>query len=239
MANCELVELDPLEIEAYQSKEVLKVLLHSIIFQRALGECRLRECESDLFDLSYVRCDSRTVCRRVDAYAEAFSSALERSASGPSAGSKAGQALSGSSSSSAPAAPTTHVPAKICVSFVEKRSRPGTFGLFRGEDKVIWERWNIALSVRSVASAVGPTGGGEGDARRRQQQQHLAEELRARLEMILTTASSRKEHIPPADGLGGGDGTWFEVTSDSESWGGGFGDLFKFARRLGDTIATT
>ena len=75
-------------------------------------------------------------------------------------------------------------------------------------------------------------GAGQADARRRQQQQ-LADDLRARLELILTTACSRKEHIPPVDGLCGekySEAPWFEVTSDSESWGAF--DIFKigFAR---------
>ena len=33
--NAELVELEPLEVEVYQVKEVLKILIHSIVFQRA------------------------------------------------------------------------------------------------------------------------------------------------------------------------------------------------------------
>ena len=36
-----------------------------------------------------------------------------------------------------------------------------------------------------------------------QQQQQLADDLRARLGLILTTACSRKEHIPPVDSLCG------------------------------------
>ena len=39
--NFELIELEPLTCEAYQTKEVLKILLHSIIFQRALNEHKL------------------------------------------------------------------------------------------------------------------------------------------------------------------------------------------------------
>ena len=39
-------------MERFQLKEVLKILLHSIIFQRALGECRLRDVDSELFDIS-------------------------------------------------------------------------------------------------------------------------------------------------------------------------------------------
>ena len=49
---------------------------------------------------------------------------------------------------------------------------------------------------------------------------------RPALEVILTTAASKKEHIPPADGLG--DSTnWFEVTNDSEGWGSSIKDLIK------------
>ena len=58
------------------------------------------------------------------------------------------------------------------------------------------------------------------------QQQQLCEELRSRLEVILSTAAVRKEHIPPVDGLGG-ESTWFEVTSDaSDAWTSGL-DMFK------------
>ena len=241
--NFELIELEPLTCEAYQTKEVLKILLHSIIFQRALNEHKLCEGESELLDISYVRCDSQAISQRVEEYAEALSSALERSFFPTAKGAGAGAAAK------PPAVAVA--PMKICVAFVERRNRPGAFGLFRGEEKVIWERWHMSLAVRAPeapptdASRLGLVSQGPRDrsaseieARQRQQLQ-LSEELRARLEVILTKASSRKEHIPPVDGLGGGDCNWFEVTSESESWGGGLGDLMKFARRLGDTIATS
>lgn len=44
--------------------------------------------------------------------------------------------------------------------------------------------------------------------------------LSQRLEFILTTAVAKREHIPPADGLGG-EALWFEISSDtSDSWSG-------------------
>ena len=266
MSNYELIELEPIECDAYQMKEVLKILLHSIIFQRALGTSRLCDAESDLLDVSYVRCDSRAICQRVEEYAEGFSSALERSAAqlaaaqaqqaaaGGSSSSSSGGAAAAGSSGVAPCTPR-RLPARICVAFVERRSRPRTFGLFGGEDKVTWERWHITLSVRTpepaassselgsvgnaLSASLGPGGaavvasgaGGssardDAAARRRLQQDALADELRARLELILSTAATRKEHLPPADNLSGDSTNWFEVTSDSESWSG-LGDLFK------------
>jgi len=69
--NCEQIQLEELHVERFQVKEVLKILLHSIIFQRALGECRMRDIDSELFDISYVRCDSRLVEQKVEENAEA------------------------------------------------------------------------------------------------------------------------------------------------------------------------
>ena len=43
--------------------------------------------------------------------------------------------------------------------------------------------------------------------------------LRRRIEFILTVASGRREHIPPADGLGG-EALWFEISTDADSWSG-------------------
>mmetsp|Transcript_14645 Transcript_14645/g.37898 ORF Transcript_14645/g.37898 Transcript_14645/m.37898 type:complete len:215 (-) Transcript_14645:434-1078(-) len=213
--NFELVELDVLHVEAYQIKEVLKVLLHSIIFQRALGECRYRDCESELFDLAYVQVDSRPISQRVEEYAEAFSSALERTEATRRA--------------------------QIGVSFVERRSRPAAFGLFRSMDeKVTWERWNLTLSVRAPEAPPPPevaTADPAGIAEyRRRQQQQLGEELRGRLEVILSTAAARKEHLPPADGLAG-DGTWFEVSSDTAD--SSLMDIFKIGFKRSPTLFTT
>ena len=55
---------------------------------------------------------------------------------------------------------------------------------------------------------------GASDSERRRRQHELERALRERLEFILTAASLRKEHIPPAGGLGG-DHPWFEITSSA------------------------
>ena len=55
--NCEVIELGaaPLEVEVYQIREALRVLLHSVLFHRTLGAVRPREVDSELVDLTYVR----------------------------------------------------------------------------------------------------------------------------------------------------------------------------------------
>ena len=130
--NCEHVDLEPIEVERFQVKEVLKALLHSIIFQRALGAQQMRDTDSDLFDLSYVRSDSRAIDAKVEEQTEAFVKALERD-----------ETMAGH---------------QVCLSFFELRVRPSTFGLFRSEEKVVWERWTSRCwCTRATTSAARPS----------------------------------------------------------------------------------
>jgi len=272
--NCEQIALEELHVERFQLKEVLKILLHSIIFQRALGECRLRDVDSELFDIScaaspasaemaaladfrsrgarYVRCDSRLVEARVEEHAEAFSSAIERGA-------------------------------RVSLAFFERRARQAAFGLFRSEARpgpAPRETTPASLSLppgsgagarrlgaldhpagrRAELCAAAPAHGRRADAAGRARRRPLDRGrqpgrgepeatgvargaatppallgragsspralsglgqavLRRRIEFILTVASGRREHIPPADGLGG-EALWFEISTDADSWSG-------------------
>ena len=170
--------------------------MHSIIFQRALGNYSFKDVESELFDVSYVRCASRQVDLRVEEFAvEEFAKAFQ------------------------PGREPEQV--QFCISFFERRSRPGAFGFFRSEEKVIWERWYIPLHVQR------PPGRQVGEAERWQRQQELDASLRRQLEFILSTASLKKEHIPPVSVLGGdGDVQWFELSSSASETPIGL-DIFK------------
>ena len=192
--NCEQVDLEPIEVERFQVKEVLKTLLHSIIFQRALGCCHYRDTDSDLFDLSYLRVESRAIDAKVNEQTEAFSRALEQDA--------------------------TTAAHQVCIAFYERRSKTA-FGLFRSEEKVVWERWNIPLLVHARDPDVG------GQAERAQRGRALEDALRHRIEFVLTMCSGKKEHIPPVDGLGG-DTPWFDVTWEANStWASSGLDIVK------------
>lgn len=70
MSNCELFHLRPVfELEQHQVREVLRILLHSIVFQRALGPVKPVERDSELFEVTWVRvvaelAGRRQCCRR-------------------------------------------------------------------------------------------------------------------------------------------------------------------------------
>lgn len=55
MSNCEVFHLPGLEMEPHQMREALRVVLHTILFNRALGQVAPRDVDSDLFDITYVR----------------------------------------------------------------------------------------------------------------------------------------------------------------------------------------
>lgn len=76
--NFEVHDLQPIEVAVFQVKEVLKIIMHSIVFQRALGEYGLRDTESELFEVSYVRCNSRLIDLKVEEHADEFSKTFER-----------------------------------------------------------------------------------------------------------------------------------------------------------------
>ena len=164
--NCEHVDLEPIEVERFQVKEVLKALLHSIIFQRALGAQQMRDTDSDLFDLSYVRSDSRAIDAKVEEQTEAFVKALERD-----------ETMAGH---------------QVCLSFFELRVRPSTFGLFRSEEKVVWERWHIPLLVHARDDL-----GGEKSARkqRRRNERQRWRILASSAAKSRTTAFSEKRRF--------------------------------------------
>ena len=137
--NHESIDLEPLCVERVQVKEVLKALIHSIIFQRALGAPLYRDTESDLFDITYMRCDSHLIDSKVEELAEAFSSGIDADAA-------------------------ADVRTTCCLSFFERRSSSAAFGWLRSEERVVWERWNIPLVVRRAELPSALLGGGDAAA---------------------------------------------------------------------------
>jgi autophagy-related protein 101 len=56
MSNCEVFTVQPIfDLEQHQVREVLRILLHTIVFNRALGPVKPVERDSELFDVTWVR----------------------------------------------------------------------------------------------------------------------------------------------------------------------------------------
>eukprot|EP00301_Raphidiophrys_heterophryoidea_P020859 c5447_g1_i1.p1 GENE.c5447_g1_i1~~c5447_g1_i1.p1 ORF type:complete len:101 (-),score=14.54 c5447_g1_i1:469-771(-) len=69
--------LDELEVEHFQVREALRCLLHTIIFQRALGAFRPEDVDSELFDITYVRCNDPAVVKTIEEKVDMFAKSVE------------------------------------------------------------------------------------------------------------------------------------------------------------------
>ena len=231
MANSTRFALDELECARPHLPEVLRILLHAVLYQRALGEPNHLDAASETFDLSYIKVDNPTLDQIVEKHAEAIARSipadtrqLTAAAATAAAATSAATPKDGSSSSS-PTPDVARLRLTVSVAFFERRQKAGgPFGFFRSEERVVWERWAIPLAVvlpereRNVHSSVA-------NAAEATRTRRVEANLRERLEYILTTASERRDHIPPVDSLGGSV-PWFEISSDSTESSGVL-DLFK------------
>jgi autophagy-related protein 101 len=66
MSNCEQHVIASVDVDVQHIKEVLHCLLHTIMFNRALGVVRPREVTSSVFDLTWVDCNDPKVDRYFD-----------------------------------------------------------------------------------------------------------------------------------------------------------------------------
>ncbi|KAL0721641.1 hypothetical protein Bca4012_036240 [Brassica carinata] len=76
--NCEVCHLKELEVESFEIREVLRCILHTIIFHRALGLIRPKDIDLELFDITYVQCGEIEVEKKIDETIEHFISWIEK-----------------------------------------------------------------------------------------------------------------------------------------------------------------
>eukprot|EP00898_Chlorokybus_atmophyticus_P003468 jgi/Chlat1/4121/Chrsp269S03956 len=119
--NCEVISLKELEVEFYQIREVLRCILHTILFHRALGLVKPRDVDSELFDITYVHCGDPALDKTLEEKIDLFCNWVERQPGKPY---KSGQ---------------------INLSFYEKRHKHIWFGT--KEQRLYWEQWCVHLSV--------------------------------------------------------------------------------------------
>ena len=131
--NCEVFSLAPLRCEAFQAKETLRAVLHTVLFSRTLGVVRARDVDSELFDLTYTTCGDPAVESHVEERLDALVRWLAKQDRGKD----------------------TH--AQVCLSFYETKDKKtgGWFG--GGDERVYWEQWRIPLEVVGGDEATPPS----------------------------------------------------------------------------------
>lgn len=120
MSNCEIIKLNNLDIEPYQVTDVLRCLLHTITFNRALGTVNPRDIDSELFtDLTWVTCGDKEVDASVESNVATVQSWVDKNP---------GRQF------------------QVRLGFFEKRQQQGWW--FNKEQRLFWEQWIIPFSLQ-------------------------------------------------------------------------------------------
>jgi len=175
--NCEVFYLNELEVEHYQIREVLRCILHTIMFNRALGLVRPRDVDSELFEITYVQCGDSATEKKIEEKIDHFLSWVEKYPNKKS---------------------------RVCLSFYETRSKHMAW--FSKVERLYWEQWCIQLHVVPPAplkakkfydsSQSGETGETMMDDRQRRHAT-LEAALRDVITQVLVIVNEKKDHIPP------------------------------------------
>ncbi|PNW80906.1 hypothetical protein CHLRE_07g334700v5 [Chlamydomonas reinhardtii] len=210
MANCETYNLPVLELEPHQIREALRCVLHTIIFNRALGYVVPKDVDSELFDITFVKCGDPAVEARVESRISDFCAQVDKR----------------------PA--DLH---QLQLSFYETRRKQAWFGM--QDERLYWETWVLSVLVlqpdvamqtgsggAATTSAAGAAAGGSAawNAGLQQQSQHAAGAVAAssvpgvagaqgarassrqarmqaaleeQLAFVVRCVNDRRDHIPP------------------------------------------
>ncbi|CAH8362062.1 unnamed protein product [Eruca vesicaria subsp. sativa] len=117
--NCEVCQLKELEVESFEIREVLRCILHTIVFHRALGLIRPKDVDLELFDITYVQCGEIEVEKKIDDRIDHFIAWIDKH-------------------------PNNKKP-QLCVSFYKAKSKQPWYS--SKTDRSFWERWFINLNV--------------------------------------------------------------------------------------------
>lgn len=122
MSNCEVFSLPVVEAELHQVREVCRCVLHTIIFNRALGHVRPQDVDSELFDVTYVKCGDPDVDSLLESKISEFVAFIEK---------QKAQDI-----------------AQLRLSFYEKRRRQaGGWFILQQDERLYWEQWCVNLCV--------------------------------------------------------------------------------------------
>ncbi|XP_058735849.1 autophagy-related protein 101-like [Vicia villosa] len=117
--NCEVFQLNELEVEQFEIHEVLRCILHTIMFYRAYGPVRPKDGDMELCDITYVQCGEDEVEKKIEEKIEQF---LDWFVKHPIKKSQ------------------------ICLSFYEEKNKKG-YWFSNKIERLYFEHWYINLNI--------------------------------------------------------------------------------------------
>ncbi|KAF6177056.1 hypothetical protein GIB67_015931 [Kingdonia uniflora] len=180
--NCEVCHLKELEVEHFEIREVLRCILHTIVFHRALGLVRPKDIDCELFEITYVQCGDVELEKKVEEKIDQFIGWVEKHPNKKS---------------------------QACLSFYEVKNKQATWFSNKIE-RLYWEQWYInlnvaqqpkALSGKSHHSKVIVDPGETALEDRGVRRAALEASLREVLFQIIKFVNDKKDHIPPVPNL--------------------------------------
>lgn len=195
--NCEVCQLKELEVEHFEIREVLRCILHTIVFQRALGLVRPKDIDLELFEITYVQCGDVELEKKIDEKIDQFILWVEKH---------------------------PYKKSQICLSFYEVKNKHATWFTNKIE-RLYWEQWYINLHVaqhpkahssKSHHSKVVVDPGESALEERSSRREALEASLREVLFQIIKFVNEKRDHIPHVPTI---DGVPFpyEITIPSSS----------------------
>ncbi|KAG6969951.1 hypothetical protein JG687_00002914 [Phytophthora cactorum] len=211
--------LDEIPVAAEDVGDAVTCLLHTILFTRAPGPVRPSEATCHAFpNITYALCAVGDVSRKVDHAVRSFEEAAVLGGSSYVMGASSGM-MPGYGQPSIKSLGTSNVRGAnsgyIAVTFFERKVKKALFGLMSNEEKMVFEKWILPVTVTSSPAAS------------QEERELCAGETEAALQNALLhilTAVQSIEHIPVA--MYDFEITTFNSLEDAQvgsSYGGGLG----------------
>jgi autophagy-related protein 101 len=199
--NCEVFYLKELEVEHYQIREVLRCILHTIMFNRALGLVRPKDVDSELFEITYAQCGDEAIEKRIEEKIDNFVQWVEKHPNRKS---------------------------QVCLSFYETRNKQTAWFSSKVE-RLHWEQWCIYMNVVQTSQSQNKFGDVPESALEERQRRHAVLEaaLREVIVQILQFVNEKKDHIPPVVSSSEVASFPYEITIPSSSDSSFSMDMFK------------
>ncbi|CAK8562356.1 unnamed protein product [Lathyrus sativus] len=187
--SCEFFQLNELEVELVEIHEVLRCILHQIMFHRAYGPVQPKDVHMELCNITYVQCGETEVEKKIEEKIEEFLDWLVKNPVKKS---------------------------QICLSFYEVKNKK-TFWFRNRTERVYFEHWYINLNLISDSTEYRHSceeGALEAHIARREA---LEESIRNVLSQIIDFFTKEDYNIPPIPNFDDVISFPYEITIPSSS----------------------